>query len=96
MITEVFLKPHTIQTLEAAPAAENIDANFDAIWWALVTLTTVGYGDIVPQAGWGRLIGAFVMVLGVTFLSFLTATVTSLRPSSGSSQPASIESVARC
>jgi voltage-gated potassium channel len=49
----------------------------DGVWWALVTLTTVGYGDIVPT-GWGRVIGAFVMVLGVTFLSFLTATVTSL------------------
>ena len=50
----------------------------DGIWWALVTLTTVGYGDIVPKTPIGRMIGAFVMVLGVTFLSFLTANVTSL------------------
>ena len=50
----------------------------DAIWWALVTLTTVGYGDIVPQTAWGRVIGGFVMLLGITFISFLTATVTSL------------------
>ena len=48
-----------------------------------MTLTTVGYGDVVPHAGWGRVIGAFVMVLGVTFLSFLTATVTSLFVSEG-------------
>jgi voltage-gated potassium channel len=54
----------------------------DALWWAITTLTTVGYGDVVPSSAWGRCIGAFVMVLGVTFISFLTATVTSLFVSS--------------
>jgi voltage-gated potassium channel len=50
----------------------------DALWWSLVTLTTVGYGDIVPQTTWGRVIGGIIMIMGVTFISFLTATVTSL------------------
>src|SRR5262245_57252415 len=50
----------------------------DALWWSLQTVTTVGYGDIVPNNTIGRAIGAFVMVLGITFLPFLTATVTSL------------------
>ncbi len=49
----------------------------DGIWWALVTLATVGYGDIVPQTAWGRVLGSVVIVFGITFLSFLTATVTS-------------------
>jgi voltage-gated potassium channel len=49
----------------------------DGIWWAIVTLATVGYGDIVPTTPWGRVIGSAVIVLGVTFLSFLMATVTS-------------------
>jgi voltage-gated potassium channel len=44
----------------------------------VVTLGTVGYGDIVPHTGWGRVLGSVVIVAGVTFLSFLTATVTSL------------------
>ncbi len=50
----------------------------DGIWWAIVTLGTVGYGDIVPHSTWGRVIGSVVIVVGVTFLSFLTATVTSM------------------
>jgi len=50
----------------------------DGIWWAIVTLATVGYGDIVPHTTWGRVVGSVVIVVGVTFLSFLTATVTSM------------------
>jgi voltage-gated potassium channel len=48
-----------------------------AVWWALQTVTTVGYGDIVPTTDTGKTIGAIEMVLGVSFISFLTATVTS-------------------
>jgi voltage-gated potassium channel len=47
------------------------------VWWAVVTLGTVGYGDIVPKTAWGRVVGSVVIVVGVTFIAFLTATVTS-------------------
>ena len=50
----------------------------DGIWWSIVTLGTVGYGDIVPHTTWGRVLGGFVIVCGVTFIAFLVATVTSL------------------
>ena len=50
----------------------------DGIWWSIVTLGTVGYGDIVPHTTWGRVLGSIVIVCGVTFIAFLTATVTSL------------------
>jgi voltage-gated potassium channel len=49
-----------------------------AVWWAIVTLGTVGYGDVVPHTGWGRLVGSVVIIFGVTFIAFLTAVVTSL------------------
>jgi voltage-gated potassium channel len=48
-----------------------------AVWWAIVTLATVGYGDVVPHTGWGRVVGSAVIVVGVTLLSFLIAIVTS-------------------
>jgi voltage-gated potassium channel len=50
----------------------------DGVWWAIVTLGTVGYGDIVPTTPIGRVVGGALIVFGVTFLSFLTAIVTSL------------------
>jgi voltage-gated potassium channel len=49
----------------------------DGVWWAIVTLATVGYGDIVPTTAWGRVVGSAVIIFGVTFIAYLTATVTS-------------------
>ena len=48
-----------------------------AVWWALQTVTTVGYGDVIPAGSTGKVIGGIEMVLGVSFISFLTAGVTS-------------------
>jgi voltage-gated potassium channel len=47
------------------------------MWWALQTVTTVGYGDVTPHHTIGRVIGAFVMLQGIAFLSIVTAAVTS-------------------
>jgi voltage-gated potassium channel len=47
-----------------------------ALWWAVQTVTTVGYGDVVPQPGGARGVAAILMVVGVAFTSVLTATVT--------------------
>ncbi len=48
----------------------------DGLWWAIQTLTTVGYGDVVPTSTLGRLIAAIVMLNGIAFLTVVTAAVT--------------------
>lgn len=50
---------------------------FDALWWSLVTITTVGYGDVVPVTFWGRIIGIFFILLGFIIFSTFTAYVAS-------------------
>ena len=49
----------------------------DAMWYTLQTVTTVGYGDKVPAQGFGRLVGAAVMVVAVALIAILTASITS-------------------
>lgn len=50
----------------------------DAVWWAMTTVTTVGYGDVYPVTGTGRLIGVGLMLAGIALLGTVTATIASL------------------
>lgn len=47
------------------------------LWWAIQTVTTVGYGDVTPVHTAGRLVAAIVMIWGTAYLAILTATITS-------------------
>jgi voltage-gated potassium channel len=55
----------------------NIKNFFDALWWSLVTITTVGYGDLYPVTFWGRIIGIIFILLGFVLFSIFTAVVAS-------------------
>jgi len=49
----------------------------DALWWSVVTLTTVGYGDIVPETTAGRIDGVMIMIAGVSVLGLLAGSMAS-------------------
>jgi len=66
-----------ILQVENAPNS-NIQTAEDAIWWAYVTITTVGYGDKFPVTTEGRIIASFLMTAGVGLFGTFTAYVASL------------------
>lgn len=51
-----------------------IESPIDGIWWAWVTVTTVGYGDIVPTTAQGRIFASLVILMGIGLFSMITAT----------------------
>ena len=50
----------------------------DALWWAIVTVTTVGYGDVVPTSTAGRLVASVLMIAGVSAIPITTSLVVSV------------------
>ena len=63
---------------ESEVGASNISTGGDAIWWAIVTITTVGYGDQYPVSPFGRVVGAFVMFAGVGIIGALASILASV------------------
>ena len=62
---------------ERAGPDANIVTFGDAIWWAFVTITTVGYGDYYPVTTLGRMVAVLLMAGGVAVLGVVTATLSS-------------------
>jgi voltage-gated potassium channel len=56
---------------------KTLENPFDALWWGVVTLTTVGYGDVTPVTTEGRIAAMVLMLLGIGLFGAITATITS-------------------
>lgn len=48
---------------------------WDGVWWAMATMTTVGYGDLSPHSTGGRLVGIALMLIGIGFVALLTGAI---------------------
>jgi voltage-gated potassium channel len=71
VIAVVFIGAIVILEVEKGPEA-NIQNGSDALWWAMTTVTTVGYGDRYPVTDPGRLFGAFLMIVGIGVYGTIT------------------------
>jgi voltage-gated potassium channel len=63
--------------IERNAKGSNIKTVGDALWWAITTLTTVGYGDRYPVTPTGRVLGAIVMLIAVSLVGIITASIAS-------------------
>jgi voltage-gated potassium channel len=74
----LFLGAWLVLLFEENTKSSNIHSYPDALWWAIVTVTTVGYGDRYPVSEGGRAVAAILMLLGIGLIGVLTATVASV------------------
>ncbi len=67
-----------VVTYFEASQGEEFKTFWDSVWWVMVTISTVGYGDKVPVTPEGRITAVVVMLFGIALLSIITATVSSI------------------
>jgi voltage-gated potassium channel len=70
----IFVGAFGVFLAESGHAGANITHYGDAVWWAVVTIATVGYGDYYPVTAVGRIIAIFMMVSGVGIFALMVAT----------------------
>ncbi len=79
----VFISAFVVFLLESGTASAQITNFSDAVWWSISTVTTVGYGDIVPNSIGGRVMGMVLMIVGIgvmaAFISQVSATLVESR-----------------
>jgi voltage-gated potassium channel len=73
----LFLGAWLVMLFESHVQGSNIHGYKDALWWGVVTVTTVGYGDRFPVSDGGRLVAVVLMMVGIGLIGVLTATVAS-------------------
>ncbi len=74
----MFLGAWLVLLFEVHAAGSNIHNYGNALWWAIVTVTTVGYGDRYPLTPGGRIVATVLMLVGIGLIGVLTATVASV------------------
>jgi voltage-gated potassium channel len=74
----LFLGAWLVLLFEENAKGSNIHTYPDALWWAIVTVTTVGYGDRYPVSAGGRAVAVVLMLVGIGLIGVLTATVASV------------------
>ena len=88
LITIIILSSSSVLVLQfesQAPGA-TITTGWDAFWYSIVTITTVGYGDFFPITFWGRVTAMFIMITGVGIIGMLASLMSSLLIGSPSAQ----------
>ncbi len=73
----IFVSSVLIYVMEANNPASPVNTLFEAIYWSIVTISTVGYGDITPVTGEGRVVAMIVITAGIAVLAFTTSLVVS-------------------
>ncbi len=75
IVIALFLSSSLMYIAEHEAQPDNFSSIPETMWWGLITLTTVGYGDVSPVTPLGKIIGAFTAIMGVCTVALLTGIV---------------------
>jgi len=71
----VFAGTMIMYNLESGAENTKMKTLLDALWWCIATVTTVGYGDVVPVTSLGRIVAIVYMFFGITLIAILLAVI---------------------
>lgn len=77
-VSTIFMSAFLVFEAENGVPEAKIKTAGDAMWWAVTTVTTVGYGDVFPVTAAGRYVGVITMFVGIAVAGSLTATMASI------------------